>query len=247
MGGHQPGSLRRRGLIPLLLLGVACLPKAGPVEDSFAAALRAADARWEARATEGTVDGAERAYTALLAERPTSPDVLWRLSRVAWSRSWIDAGNAETWHEVGREYALRCLLEDPGVRDAVAAHGDRLDAALVEAAEVPPECAALGAAHLVALARLRGPGAALDLEDVQALLAAPDPAGAVELALAEWAEGAVPGADPDRSRAHLRRAAERAAGLPWFRAEAVRTWPDLAEALPTAPPDPAWALETAAR
>ena len=166
-----------------------CAPKVPGDVDPFVAALASADARWEARSATGNVDEAERAYTALLAERPQSGDVLWRLSRLYWSRAWIDPGQAETWHEVGREQALRCLAADPGIADAITRQGDRLDAGRVAAASVPAECAALAASHVAALADLRGAGAALDLEDVDALLAAPRPATPEVAALGRWADG----------------------------------------------------------
>ena len=229
-------------LVALTLLA-GCAPKVAPA-DSFAAQIAAADLVWEARANAGGLDVSERAYTALLAQRPDSPDVLWRLARSALSRRLIDRDNAATWYEVGREHALRCLSADEGISAAIARSGDRFDPEVVRVASVPPECAALAAANVVGLARLRGSGSALDLEDAAALVHAASPSGAVEAAWQRWAIGMLAlTTDVVASRAALRMAAELAPGLAFFREAAVEAFPDLDGVLPRATADPAWALE----
>ncbi len=225
----------------MLLAG--CVPKAAP-PDAFAAAVADADVVWEGRGAAGGLDASERAYTALLGQHPDSPDVLWRLARAAMSRRLIDGENAATWLEVGREHALRCLSADVGITEGLARAGDRLDSEVVRAAAVPPECAALAAAHVVGLARARGPGSALDLEDAAALLTAPAPAGVVERAWQRWAAGTLAlTTDVVAARAALREASELAPGLFFFREAAVQAFPDLDGVLPRATADPAWALE----
>lgn len=241
VGGHQRGCLQGRVVLLALTLWSGCAPKVAPA-DSFVAAIAAADRVWEDRAASGGLEVSERAYTVLLAERPDSPDVRWRLARAALSRRLIDGDNAAMWHEIGREHALRCLSADVGIVEGIARTGDRLLPEMVRAAVVPPECAALAAAHVVGLARARGLGSALDLEDAVALLAAPAPAGGVERAWQRWAAGTL-ATDVVASRAALREAVQLAPGVLFFREAAVRAFPDLDGVLPPATPDPAWALE----
>ncbi len=231
-------------LLGLLLGGCPAHTTRSP--DAFEASLVAADEVWSARATAGGVDAAERAYTALLGARPESPEVLWRLSRAAWSRALIDPENALTWHEVGREYAMRCVMTDPGVAAAVAKRGDRLDNAMLANAVLPTECLVFGGAHVVALVEARGAGARLDLEDADSLLGMAVPETNTEPAPREWAVGrmfTLSGLTPDAARAHLLVATTLAPGVRFYRDAALQSFPDLADTLPPFTPEPAWALE----
>jgi hypothetical protein len=223
-----------------LYLG-GCRPRPSRV-DEFGEAVAAADTLWAARSGSG-LEAAERAYTALLAERPNASAVLWRLSRVAWSRAMIEPARAATWHEVGREYALRCVAGDPSVAAALLDVGDRLTPP-VTVAEAPPGCRVFGAAHVVALVAARGPGAALDLEDAAPLLDGvtvdADPAAAA------WAAGklrVLRGVESGEAREALVRAVTAAPGVRFYREEALAAFPDLDGGLPAFTPDPAWTLE----
>ena len=215
--------------------------------DPFAGALSAADEAWGHRAESGGLDAAERAYTALLAERPGAPEVLWRLARLQWSHALIDPAHAGEWHEAGREFALRCVAADPALAEALATAGDRLSTATLAISTAPAQCLVFGAAHIVALVEARGPGAALDLEDALPLAARAAQAGpAVEPALRSWAlgrAGVLMGSNPGESRDAMRTAVALAPGLRFFRDEAVSAFPDLAESFDAFVPAPGWTLE----
>lgn len=231
-------------LLALLLGG--CPAHAPRAADSFGASLSAADEVWSARAASGGVDAAESAYAALFGMRPESAELLWRLSRAAWSRALIDPDNAQTWHEVGREYAMRCVMTDPGVAATVAKRGDRLDNAMLASATLPSECLVFAGAHVVALVEARGAGARLDLEDSEPLLAMAAPDTTAEPAAREWAAGrwlTLSGVTPDAARAHLLAAATLAPGVRFYRDAALQSFPDLADTLAPFTPEPAWALE----
>ncbi|GDX78513.1 hypothetical protein LBMAG42_03240 [Deltaproteobacteria bacterium] len=228
-----------------LLLG-GCAAHAPRTPDTFGASLAAADEEWGARAKSGNLEAAERTYSALLGVRAESPDALWRLSRVAWSHALIDPDNAQTWHEIGREYALRCVMTDPGVAAAVAKRGDRLDSAMLASATLPSECLVFGGAHVVALVEARGAGAKLDLEDGDPLLGMAVPETTMEPATREWAIGrwlTITGATPSAARAHLVAAAKLAPGVRFYRDAALQSFPDLADTFAPFTPEPAWALE----
>lgn len=224
---------------------VACTGAAKRTADPLVAALATADKTWESRATTGSVDAAERAYAALLATWSEEGRVLWRLSRVAWSRALIAPVDASIWHEAGREYAMRCLVATPEFGESVYLIGDRLTATAL--AEIPPEtssCAVYAAAHTAALARSRGVGAALDLADVGPLLAAAERVSpGTEAALAAWTTGnlAFQSGALVEARAALRLAAESAVGQRFYRTDALALFPDMAN-LPEGN-DPVWALE----
>ncbi len=240
----------RRPLLLALFALTACIGHRTGEHDPFATALAAADLRWAARAETGSVDEAERAYRALLAQRPDSGEVLWRLARVEWSRALIDPANASTWHEAGRQEALACIAADPALADWLAHQGDRLTTEVLTAAHMPAQCLVYGAAHVVRWVELRGAGAALDLEDAAPLLeVAASTAPTVEPALREWAAARVSvlsGGAPSAARAHFRAAVEAEPGLHFFRVDAADAFPDLTDALPSPPETDAWALENGA-
>lgn len=238
-------SVRVAAFAALFLLG--CTGAGKRAADPLAAALATADEAWESRAATGNVDVAERAYAALLATWSEEGRVLWRLSRVAWSRALLTPADASIWHEAGREYAMRCLVATPQFGELVYLIGDRVtDVAL---AEIPVEagpCAVYAAAHTVALTRRRGPGAALDLADVDPLLSAAERiAPGTEAALAAWTDGnqAFLLGELVEARAALRTAAETAPGQHFYRLDALALFPDMVN-LPEGD-DPVWALENA--
>lgn len=233
--------------VAVLGLG-ACSGAAKKTVDPLAAALTKADEAWESRAAAGNVEVAEKAYAALLAKWSEEGRVLWRLSRVAWSRALITPLDASIWHEAGREYAMRCLVATPTFGESVYLMGDRLtDASLAEIPEQAAPCAVYAAAHTVALTRRRGPGAALDLADVAPLLAVAERLSpGTEAALAAWTAGnlAFQTGALVEARAGLRTAAETAVGQQFYREDALVLFPDMAN-LPEGN-DPTWALENAA-
>lgn len=230
----------------LCALPVWSCKRASRAPDAFGEAVAAADRVWAARAETGSVDPAERAYTALLAERPTAAAVLWRLSRVAWSRSMIEPARAAKWHEVGREFALRCVAVAEPVAEVLLLRGDRLGPPLV-LDEAPAPCRVYGAAHIVGLVAARGPGAALDLEDASPLLA--DVPEGVEPAVQAWARARLrllQGAEPAAAREAMGRAVAAEPSVRFYRAQATLAFPDLDGSLPPFQPDARWALENAA-
>lgn len=229
-----------------LLLAAGGCKRARPAVDTFGEGVAAADREWARRAEAGGLDAAERAYTALLAERPTAGAVLWRLSRVAWSRVMMEPARAAFWHEVGRELALRCVAATPEVAEGILVVGDRLTPPVVVTG-APAPCRAYAAAHIVGLVRARGPGATLDLEEVGPLLA--ELPSEVEPAVRGWAAGqyhVLRDEEPSAAREALTIAAAASPGVGFYRAEAVRAFPDLDATLPGTVNDARWALENAA-
>ncbi len=240
-------SLRWLGLALCCTLPIlGSCKRASRAPDPFGEAVAAADKVWAARASTGSVDAAERAYTALLAQRPTAGAVLWRLSRVAWSRAMIEPARAAKWHEVGRELALRCVAAAEPVAEGLLVRGDRLGPPVV-LDEAPAPCRVYAAAHVVGLVYMRGPGAALDLEDAAPLLAGL-PEG-VEPAVQGWTSARLrllQGAEPAAAREAMRQAVAAEPGVRFYRAEAMLAFPDLDGSLPPLLDDPRWALENAA-
>ena len=170
------------------------------------------------------------------------------MSRVAFSRALLAPAQAATWHEAGREYAMRCLVANPTFGESVYQAGDRLTAnalAVLPGDLVP--CMVFAAAHTGALVQGRGPGAALDLADVTPLLEAAqrlDPSA--EAALAAWAKSTEAFAKGNLvdARAAARRAVDLEPGLDFYRHEALAKFPDLVN-LPVGA-DAEWVLENAA-
>ena len=232
------------GALLLALGSPGCKPP-GREADRFGEAIAAADLVWERRAEAGTLDDAERAYTALLAERPQAGAVLWRLSRMAWSRAMMEPARALRWHEVGREYALRCVGSTTAVAAVTQSLGDRLSPP-VPVGAAPLGCRVYGGAHVLGLVRARGPGSDLDLEDAEPLLAGLDET--VEPAVGGWAAGTLrvlQGRDSAAARDALLSAVAAAPGVAFYRREALSAFPDVDGSLPRFTPDPAWALENA--
>lgn len=230
----------------LLVVGVGSCKAPERRPDPFGEAVAAADAVWERRAQSGGFDEAERAYSALLGRRPTASAVLWRQARVAWSRALSEPRRAERWHEVGREVALRCVAATPAVAQALIATGDRIDRTL-PLAQSAPACRVYAAAHIVRLVALRGPGAALELEDATGLLT--DLGMAEEPAVLAWAQGwlrVLQGRESAEAREALLAALRASPGVTFYREQALAAFPDVDGSLPAFIPDPAWALENGA-
>lgn len=228
------------------LLLASCTPATRRVIDPFDASLAAADLVWESRAAAGSVDEAERKYVALLVERSQSGAVLWRMARVAWSRALISPSTAAIWHEAGREYAMRCLTAEGVMSESVYRIGDRMDPAVIQALPTSmAPCLVYAAAHTVALARVRGPGALLDMDDVGPLLGGNLGELGDEAALSAWARGHAAEASGDTvaGRRELHLAVSLAPGQRFFRESATVLFPDLEGEWPTFDADPRWALE----
>ncbi len=232
-----------------ILLVVACAPKAARQKDPVITALAAADRQWAQRSTVG-IDAAEMAYTTLLARWPGEPRVWGRLARTAWSRALVNPADARAWHEAGREQAMRCLLRDGRLEEAVIRGGDHLDDDVLEGIKGRDSaCLVYAAAHTVMLVRLRGEGAMLDLGDVPPLVARAEALGEAEPALRRWtaaSELMIRGAEPSRARVLHAEAVALAPGQAFYAAEALRAFPDLAGTLPDSVPDTEWQIENAA-
>ncbi len=158
----------------LLLALAACFLRPSVEVDPRDVALDAADARFLARSEDSleehpALDAAIAGWSALLAEDAADTAVLSRLAHASWILAQVDAAGRRTHLEVGEDFGWRCLLTSP----ALAASGqvDRARPDALEALDAGfAPCLAWTAMNALDRARLRGPGAALAVEEAGALV-----------------------------------------------------------------------------
>lgn len=162
------------GVVTLLFL-LGCLARRVDevAVDPVAAAVAAGDARWARREEPGQLDAAISAWQEGLGHDPTAAVLHGRLARAEWTRGVIadDAAQAAAHFEAGRQVGLGCLVLRPEVEAQVAQDGWRVTPAA--AALVPPAdlgCLAWAAVNAVELVRARGPGAAVLLGEIRAVV-----------------------------------------------------------------------------
>lgn len=244
----------------LFLLACALRSGAGP-ETAEARALAEAEARWAARAQPGELEAAVELWRGVIGADPDDPVALARLARAEWTLGQRDPAGARGRFEAAQEYGWRCLAAWPGFAAAISADAYRITA--VGAAELPAAaapCLLWTAIAGLSLATERGPGAALELEDVAVLLGRVDALAAEPLpegldpGFREWARArlavarAAPEPAPVAARAEFAAAIAAAPGVGIFRRDYARAFPDARElafaGFPPAGPDP-WAVENA--
>ncbi|MDP2305351.1 MAG: hypothetical protein Q8P18_04925 [Pseudomonadota bacterium] len=236
----------------LLWLGSCALrATVGPSERDRA--LAEADARWEARAEPGNLDAAMDLWLGSLSLAPDDPELLARLARGEWTRGQLEPGQAHL--ENGQEYGYRCLLGWPAFAARLDVSGYELTPEA--AAELPAEagaCLLWTIMNGLGQVERRGPGAALELDALAALLdRLGEVGGDAELGFRSWAQAKLlllRGApDTQEVRRLLGAAIAESPDVLLFRVELAVALPDARnQALDGfAPPAPdAWALENAA-
>ena len=245
----------------LVLLACALRPGGGPAT-AEARALAEAETRWAARARPGEIEAAVDLWRGVIGADPDQPLALARLARAEWALGQRDPAAARPRFEAAQEYGWRCLAAWPGYGAALAGEAYRVTeagAAALPAAAAP--CLLWTAVAGLSLAAERGPGAALELEDVAVLLGRLDALAGEPLpepldpGFLPWARAcleearAAPDPAPASARAAFAAAvaADPAVGI--FRRDYARAFPDARDlafaGFPPAGAQP-WAAENAA-
>ncbi|MEZ4323170.1 MAG: hypothetical protein R3F61_37235 [Myxococcota bacterium] len=180
----------------LILLCAGCPKNRQAAVDLLAPLLAEADAAWDARGRDG-LDPVDAALQRAYALRPQSPAVAWRLARVGVARGLTLDEPAARVAAFGaaRAQAWQCVLDDPRV------HALRLESGLEEAlASIPEEreLCATWAGHAWArwMVEFGAPGATLDLQDLDPLLAHARQSGA-DAWLTAWTDALLLAERPD--------------------------------------------------
>lgn len=160
----------------MVLLALAACFLRPPVEaDPRVVARDAADGRFLARSEDTledhpALDAAVAGWSALLADDAEDMAVLARLAHASWILAQIDPAGRRTHLEVGEDFGWRCLLTSPALAASGQVDRARPDVlAALDAGFAP--CLAWTAMNALDRARLRGPGAALAVEEAAALVA----------------------------------------------------------------------------
>jgi hypothetical protein len=244
------------GVLALLIL--ACFLRPVTRVDAREASLTAADAHFLARSgPEGAAELARavEGWTSLLANAPRDTGVLARLAHAHWLLAQTEPEEARTHLEIGEEFGWRCLLASPAFASAQRASGQVRGAAGTLSPNEAP-CVGWLTANALDRAALRGPGAALSLEEQHALMerwramggeAAPwAPVPGLQEALE--ARMALLRARDEASRrsalGRMEQVVERAPGVFRWRLDLARAGGDVT--LPEGNGNPAFALENAA-
>lgn len=224
--------------------------------DRLAAPLAEVDRLWARRAAPGGLDAVAASLDRLRTAVPDEPRVLVRLARLHWTLGELapTPQEAVAQFENGRGYGYTCLLTFPAFNAGASAARWRVGSAAVGGldAEAAP-CLAWTAANGVGLVVTRGPGAALEIEQIRPLaeranVLAPDG----ESGMVAWTTALVHLLDRDPARlgqitserAEARTLLEHAMALSpstmLYRVELATWFPDArAEVFPLpAPPDP---------
>ncbi len=159
----------------MLILGLAaCFFRPTVEVDPRRAALDAADARFVARSNDTleahpALDLAIAGWSALLADDAADGAVLARLAHASWVLAQVDPEARRTHLEVGEEFGWRCLLTSPVLAASGQVDRAQPETLLALDASFAP-CLAWTAMNALDRALLRGPGAALAVEEAANLV-----------------------------------------------------------------------------
>ena len=195
------------------------------------AAIAAGDAAWARRDEPGQLEAAVAAWQSGLGVPPREPELLWRLSRAAWSVGVVDPGIGGPF-EQGRDLGWRCLLGFDGFSSTLELGAYRVEPAAVKTLpDAAAPCVAWLLVNGVAQYERRGHGAALLLEPLRTLLPVVEAHPEVAPGFLPWVQARLGEAqDPPFSDSDLRALYERAVAeapdVALFRRDYAATFPD---------------------